>query len=199
MAIQQYKALVLVVTAVLALFAASPAIQQFTIAPQTTNLTELSILGSYHNSTYPYNITVGHYYPLYLDVANHLGYCAYYMIEVKFRNQTQSAPNAFNQTSSNLPSLADISFCLANNQALELPMNISFYYVLNQNQRLGLNMEDVIVNGFSLSVSQTTITWDSQRMGYYGNLFLELWIFNETTNAFQYNQRFVSLWLNMTT
>ena len=42
------------------------------------------------------------------------------------------------------------------------------------------------------------IAWDPQRMGYYGNVFFELWIFNDTANAFQYNQRYVSLWLNMT-
>ncbi|MGA2385830.1 MAG: DUF1616 domain-containing protein [Candidatus Bathyarchaeia archaeon] len=200
MATQQYKTLILVVTVFLALFTASPAIQRLTIVPQTTHLTELSILGAYHNATYPYNGTIGQNYPLYIDVDNNLGSFAYYQIEVKFRNQTQSAPNSFNQTSSNLPSLGNISFCVANNEALELPINVSFFFYFmpdlkNINQ---LDMKNVILNGFPLSLSSTTITWDSQRNGFYGNLFFELWIFNDTTNTFQYDQRYVSLWLNMT-
>lgn len=198
MVTQKYKTLILVATMVLALFTASPAIQRLAIAPQTTHLTELSILGAYHNATYPFNVTAGQNYPLYIDVDNHLGFFAYYQIEVKFRNQTQSAPNSFNQTSSNLPSLGNIPFCVANNQALELPFNVSFYFLPDQNNGDRLDMQNVILNVFSLSLSSTTIAWDSQRNGFYGNLFFELWIFNDTANAFQYDQRYVSLWLNMT-
>lgn len=74
MALQQYKTLFLVVTVVLSLFVASPAIQRLVAVPQTTtHFTELSIFGSYNNATYPYNITVGQNYRLYLNVTNHLG------------------------------------------------------------------------------------------------------------------------------
>jgi len=112
---------------------------------------------------------------------------------VKFRNQTQSAPDSFNHTSSDLSSLGKISFIVANNEAMQLPIDISFQYKLDGNNKDQLDMQNIIVNGFSLSVSPTTIAWDPQRIGYYGNLFFELWIFNDTTNAFQYNQRYVSL------
>ncbi len=199
MPLQKYKTLLLVVTVVLALFVASPAIKQLVAAPQTIPLTELSIFGAYHNATYPYNITVGQNYQLYLNVDNHLGSCAYYQIEVKFRNETQSAPDSFNDTNSNLPSLGDISFCVANNQALQLPITLSFQYQVDGNNPNQLDMQSIIVNGFSLSVSPTTIAWDPQNLGFYGNVFFELWVFNDSANAFQYNQRYVSLWLNMTT
>jgi uncharacterized membrane protein len=198
MALQQYKTLFLVVTLVLALFIASPAIRQLAVAPQMTSLTELSLFGPYQNATYPYNVTVGQNYPLYINVANHLGTTAYYLIEVKFRNQTQSAPDSFNHTSSNLQSLGNIAFCVANNQALQLPVNVSFRYQLDGYTENRLDMQDVIVNGFPLSVSSTNIAWDPQNLGYFGNLIFELWIFNDTNNAFQYNQRYVSLWLNLT-
>ena len=128
MPIQQYKTTILVVTIVLALFAASPAIQRLVVAPQTAGLTELSVLGSYQNATYPFNVTSGQNYPLYLKIDNHLGSCAYYLIEVKFRNETQSAPNSFTQTPSALPSLGNLSVCVANNQTIELPITVSFYY-----------------------------------------------------------------------
>src|SRR5208283_518734 len=157
MALQQYKTLFLVVTLVLALFIASPAIQQLAVAPQTMSLTELSLFGPYQNTTYPYNATIGQNYPLYINVANHLGTTAYYLIEVKFRNQTQSAPDSFNHTSSDLQSLGNIAFCVANNQALQLPVNVSFQYQLDSYVENQLDMQNIIVNGFPLSVSSTTI------------------------------------------
>lgn len=199
MAVRQYKTLLLIVTVVLALFVASPAIKQLVALPQTTPLTELSIFGAYQNATYPYNVTAGQNYQLYLNVDNRLGYCAYYQIEVKFANETQSVPDSFNYTDSELPSLGDISFCVANNQALQLPVGISFQYQLDANNPNLLDMQNIAVNGFPLSLSSTTIAWDPQNLGYYGNVLFELWLFNNTANAFQYNERYVSLWLNMTT
>jgi uncharacterized membrane protein len=190
--------LLLVVTIVSALFVASPAIQQLLLVyPQTVHLTEFSLLGPYHNATYPYNVTVGKNYRLYLDVGNRLGSCAYYLVQVKFRNQTQSAPDSFNHTSSNQPSLDSISFFVADKETLELPIDISFQYKLGEN-KTELDMQNIILNGTVLKAN-TPIVWDSQRKGFYGNLFFELWIFNDTLNVFQYHQRYVSLWLNMST
>lgn len=198
MPIQNYRSLILVVTVVLALIVASPAIQQVALTSSTTPLTELSIFGSYHNATYPFNVTVGQSYTLYLNVHNRLGSSTYYMVEVKFRNETQSAPDGFSQTNSALPSLGNISFCVANNQELELPITVSFVYNLDSNNPNQLDMQTMAVDGFPLSLSQTTISWDPQDAGFYGNLFFELWVFNNTANAFQYNQRYVNLWLNLT-
>lgn len=193
MPVQQYKTLILVVMVVLALFAASPALQQLVLVPQKTHLTEFSVLGPYHNATYPFDVASGEKQALFLDVTNHLGSCAYYQVEVKFRNETQSAPDSFNKTNSALSSLGDIPFCLADNQTIELPVTVSFSYNISNE---ALNMQKIIVNGFSISTNSTTIAWDPRNAGYYGNLFLELWVYNETANAFQYNQRYVSLWLD---
>jgi len=128
MALHQYKTLLLVATVVLALFVATPAIQQVIVTPPSQPLTEFSILGPYHNATYPYNITSYRDFRLYFDTTNHLGSTAYYNIEVKFRNETQSTPDTFNRTSSNQPSLGDILFFAADKQTIELPMNISLQY-----------------------------------------------------------------------
>ena len=194
MPFQQYKTLILVVLVVLAFFAVSPALQQLALVPQTTHLTEFSVLGSYRNATYPFNVSSGEEQSLFLDVTNHLGSCAYYQIEVKFRNETQPAPDSFNKTNSALPSLAEFPFCLADNQTIELPVTVSFSYNISNT---ALNMHEIIVNGFPISTNLPTIAWDTKNSGYYGNLFFELWAYNETTNAFQYNQRYVSLWLNL--
>ena len=84
------------VTAVLALLVASPALQQVLVYPRTEFFTELSLLGPWSMAeNYPYNITNGENYSVFLGVANQLGSCAYYQVEVKFRNETQSAPDSF--------------------------------------------------------------------------------------------------------
>ena len=196
MAAQNSKTIILIVTVVLALFAASPAIQQVALSPQPASATEISLLGSYHNSTYPFNVTAGQNYLLYLDVTDHSGPCSYYTLEVKFRNATQPAPDSFAKTSSALPSLVDMPFCLDSNQAFELPITISLSYT-DSNVPNTLEMQSLVVNGFSIVVAQTTLSWDAKNGGYYGNLFFELWIFNGTTNSFQYDQRYVSLWFNL--
>ena len=124
----------------------------FLVFPQTTYLTEFSLLGPYHNATYPYNVTVGKNYRLYLDVENRLGSCAYYLIQVKFRNQTQSAPDSFNHTNSNQPSLGNITFFVADKETLELPIDISFQYKLGENNT-ELDMQNIILNGTVLNAN----------------------------------------------
>ena len=197
MGLQQYKVLLLVVTAVSALFIASPALQQLLVIPQTDYLTELSLMGPYHNATYPSNVAVDENYHIYLNVENHLGSCSYYIMQMKFRNQTQSAPDSFNHTNSDQPFLGSISFFVADKGTLELPINISFQYKIDENITDQLDMQTITLNGTVLNANRITIAWDSQRKGFYGNLFFELWIFNGTVNAFQYHQRYVSLWLKM--
>lgn len=198
MGLQNYKALFLVVTAVLALLVASPALEQLVFVPQTDHITELSLLGPYQNATYPSNVTAGENYRLYLDVANHLGSCAYYTMQIKFRNQTQSGPDSFNHTSSKLPPLGTISFLVADEGKLQLPIDVSFQYGRNPNITSRLDMQSITLNGAVLNADTTTIAWNIEKNGFYGNLFFELWIFNDTSNAFQYHQRYVSLWLKMT-
>ena len=196
MGLQQYRALLLIVTAVSALFIASPAIQKLVFFPQTDFFTELSLSGPYNNATYPSNITVGENYRLYLNVDNHLGSCAYYVIETKFGNQTQSLPDSFNHTNSVLPSLGDITFFVADNESLQLPIDVSFQYKIDTNNSRQLDMQNITLNGATMT-DPTTIAWNPDKSGFYGNLFFELWLYNDTTNALQYHQRYVSLWLKM--
>lgn len=194
MSLHQYKALILIVTAVSALLIASPVIQQFIAYSQTDYLTELSLFGPYHNATYPYNIVSDNAYQFYLDVTNHLGSSTYYVIEVKFRNQTQSSADSFNHSSSELPPLSQITFFAADKQTVELPFTVTFNYHLKNMQ---IEFSEITINGFPIKFKSTSIVWDSQRNGFFGNLFFELWIFNGTVGSFQYNQRYVSLWFKL--
>lgn len=210
MELQEIKVLLLIVIAVSALLVASPALQRLLVYPQTEFFTELGLLGPGHSTeNYPYNITQGQTYRVSLEITNHLGSCAYYQVYVKFRNQTQSAPDNFNRTSSSLPSLYNINAFVADKEVWELPINFSFEYttsnvtVVENNgtlvQRLPqVDFRSLRLNGADLNLENCVSLWDPQSNEFYGQLVFELWIYNSTLNQFEYNERFVDLRLNMT-
>jgi uncharacterized membrane protein len=192
------KAILIVSIAVLALLVASPALQRLLVFPQTDSFTELWLLSSQQSAqNYPFNITQNKNYNVTLGVGNNLGNFAYYLVEVKFRNETQPAADSFKFTPSSLPSLYNITVFVANKGIWEQPLNFSFNYTYDNNLSL-VNFNDLILNGVTLNLKGNSASWDSEKNEFVGNLFFELWIYNSTIGSFQYNDRFVSLFLNMT-
>jgi hypothetical protein len=188
----------IVVTAVLTLLVASPALSYVLVYPRTEFFTELWLLGPEHMAEdYPFNVSRGQSYSVYLGVGNQLGYCAYYVVEVKFRNESQPAPDSFNQTSSGLPSLFNVTAFVADEGSWELPVTVSFDYGFNQS---GLEVEfhDMRFNDVVLDLGGLKTAWNSTTSRFYGNLLFELWLFNATSSSFQYHERYVDLKLNMT-
>ena len=201
MILQQYKALFVIVTAVLALLVASPALQRVLIYPQTEFFTEMWLLGPGHMAEdFPFNITRNQTYSVFLGVGNHLGRCVYYVVEVKFRNQTQPAPDSFNRTASGLPSLYEFNVFVADKESLELPLSFSFdYNESSYNETLSqVSFSSMVLNGALVDLRGCSAVWDSQTSRFFGNLFFELWIYNGALNSFQYHERFTDLKFNMT-
>ncbi len=224
--LQKYTVLFVVVTAVLALLVASPALQRVLVYPQTEFFTELGLLGPGHMAeNYPYNITRNQNYNLFLGVANHLGSVAYYVVEVKFRNETQSAPDSFNHTSGSVPALYSIPVFVADKESHELPISFAFDYSFQNVTRvvysnvtvpsgpgenatiqqvaenvtvLQANFNSLKFNDATLSLQGYSSDWNSTTSEFYGNLIFELWIYNSTTSGFQYHDRFVDLKFDMT-
>jgi hypothetical protein len=199
--LQEYKALFLVITGVLALLVASPALQRLLVYPQTEFFTEMWLLGPGHIAEdYPFNITRSQSYDVFLGLANHLGQCAYYVVEVKFRNQTQSAVDSFNRTASSLPPLYSFNIFVPDEESFELPLSFSFDYVSdNYNETfLQVSFGSMVLNEVALDLRGCSTVWDAETNSFFGNLFFELWIHNDTTGDFQYHERSVGLPLNMT-
>jgi len=198
MSLHEYRVLFVAVTGILALVVASPALSRLLVLPRTEFFTEFWILGPNHMAEdYPFNISRNQNYSVFLGIGNRLGYCAYYLVEVKFRNQTQSTPDSFNRTPSSLPSLFNITAFVADEAVWELPFQFSFDYVwdegLSRVDFLGLWLNDVWLN-----MTDYTVSWDPDKREFRGFLFLELWLYNVSSNVFQYHGRFVGLRLNMT-
>jgi uncharacterized membrane protein len=144
---------------------------------------------------YPFNVSVNESYYVYVGVGNHLGRSAYYRIYVKFRNQTQQLPNFTMAEPSTLPPLYEFSLVVSDGNVWEAPLTFAFENVLLQ-QNFSL-VQSISINGLIFPVNCTS-TWDSDRNGFYYQMFFELWLYNVTSRSFQYHNRFVGLWLNMT-
>ena len=198
MSLHECRVLFVVVTGILALLAASPALSRLLVLPRTEFFTELWVLGPNRMAEdYPFNISRGHNYSVFLGIGNRLGYCGYYLVEVKFRNRTQSAPDSFNRTPSSLPSLFNIAAFVEDEAVWELPLQFSFDYVWDE----GLSKVDFLglrLNGVWLNMTDYTVSWDPDKREFRGFLFFELWLYNVSSNVFQYHGRFVGLRLNMT-
>jgi len=192
MSSQRNIALIVIICVVGVLLVVSPFLQQLTIAPQNEPFSEMALFSSNHRTNYPSNATSGETYDLIIEVTNQLGYDADYTIEVKFRNTTQPGPDSFNHTSSSLPALESFRVSANNNQTVEVPLEVSFQFSpTGYVDLLTLNNKP-----YPLS---TQLEYDIERNNYYGNLFFELWVYNQTTSRLEYHERYLSLWLKMNT
>jgi len=198
--LQKYKALFFVVIAVLALFVASPALQKILVYPQTEFFTEMWLLGPAHNAEgYPHDIAKNGGYSVYLGLANHLGSCAYYLVEVKFRNETQPEADTFNRTFSTQPVLYNMTAFVADKETWEVPLSFSFdYYNASDANVTKINFSSLKLNDVSLSLQGYSSIWNLTRHDFYGSLSFELWIYNSTISSYQYHERFLTLRFNMT-
>lgn len=202
MGIGKYAVTFFVVVAIVALLVASPALSRVLVYPRTEFFSEMWILGSNHTAEdYPFNVSSGQNYDIYLGIGNQLGYCAYYQVEVKFRNESQSMPSSLgaveNRVPSDLPSLFNVSAFVADQGSWELPISFGFDYVYNANANV-VGFESLKFNGNVLSLAGESTVWNGTTSRFYGDLVFELWLYNSSSRSFGYHDRFVDLKLNLT-
>jgi hypothetical protein len=114
---------------------------------------------------------------------------------VKFRNQTESLPNATAGTPSPLPALYEYRFFVKDSGIWEAPLEFSFSQIsISENRCL---VETLTINDVAFRVDKL-VTWDLNYTGFYYQLFIELWRYNVESEVFEFHNRFVSRWLNMT-
>lgn len=141
---------------------------------------------------YPFIVGVGEEYSVYVGVGNHMGGSENYMVYVKFRNQTHPLPNS---KSSPLPPLYEFQFSVADGEKWEELLRFKFLEVLRHADPV--RVRKMLVNNVILEMDSST-RWDSKYSGFYFQLFFELWLYNKASQSFQYHNRFVGIWLNMT-
>jgi hypothetical protein len=173
-----------------------PSLVLFVHLPGGERFSELYVLGPGHMAEeYPFNVGAGVDYSVLLGVGNHLGGSASYQVVVKMRNATEPLPNATSGVPSPLPMLYTYDVFLAEGQTWEEALVFRFDDVA-----FGVNalsVDRIRVNNAWANVNETAV-WDEVNSGYYYQVFVELWLYNATGNRFGFHNRFVSLWLNMT-
>ena len=196
MKLEDYKVIFVAVGLVGILLFASPGLALVLHLPAGEKFSELYILGPRHMAEdYPFNVTEGVNYLVYVGVGNHMGSSTYYVVYVKFRNETEPLPNATTGTPSVLAPLYAYRLFLRDNETSEFPLTFSFSSVsFSDNQS---TVGNLVINGIQHSVSNSVL-WDAGYSGYYYQVFVELWIYNVESDAFTFHNRFVSRWLNMT-
>lgn len=196
MDLREYEVALIVVTAIVALIVASPALSRILVFPRTEFFTEMWLLGPNNTAeNYPFNLTSGQNYTVNLGLANSLGSAAYYVVEVKFRNETEPGPT--NSTASSLPSLFNITAFVADQGSWQIPLTFGFNYSVNESVPL-VSFYNMTFNDVTLDLTGQAAAYNTTRSGFYGNLFFELWLYDTTLNSLEFNQRSVWLWLNMT-
>lgn len=202
MNVREYGVLFWVVVGILALLVASPALSRLLVYPRTEFFTELWLLDANHGTEeYPANISRGENYSVFLGVGNRLGYCASYVVQVKFRNQTQPAPTSFGPVEERVPSslrsLFDVRVFVADDQVWEMPLTVSFDYGFNETL-MRVELTSFSVNGATVDLDGNMVVSDAVSGELRGFLFFELWLYDAAVDGFRYHGRFLQLSLNMT-
>ena len=197
MKFQDYRTVFQVGSLALVLLAASPALSLIVSFPRSgESFSELWLLGPNHMAeNFPFNVQAGEENSLFLGVGNHLGNSAYYLVYVKFRNQTQPLPNSISSEPSSLPSIHEFQFLLADGDVWETPVTFEILDASVEGDSMVVKSVSVNDRAFQVDCSST---WDSENKGFSFQLFFELWVYNSERSSFQFHDRFVGIWLNMT-
>lgn len=194
MDLKDYRNLFAVCSLVLSFFAITPALNLFVSFSVEEPFSELSILGPTHMAKdYPFDVRVNSEESLFVTVSNHMGESIYYMVYVKFRNQTQSFPS--DAMPSSLAPLYELRVFLLDGEQWEGIIRVKFLEVMRDGDVV--RVRKMLVNNVIFEVDSSS-TWDSNYSGFYFQLFFELWTYGASSRSFKYHDRFVGVWLNMT-
>jgi len=196
MRLDDYRVVFAAVGLIGLLLIATPTLSAFLQLPSGEKFSELWVLGPGRMAEgYPFNVEAGQNYTVYVGVGNHMASSVYYVLYVKFRNQTEPLPNSTDGTPSPLPPLYEYRAIIPDGEVWEASLTFSFPHVSRfENECL---VEALAINDVTFAVDKPAM-WDVNGTGYYYQLFLELWIYSLESESFQFHNRFVGIWLNMT-
>jgi hypothetical protein len=159
----------------------SPTLAAVVTFPEGEKFSELWVLGPNRMAEgYPFNVSAGEVYKVYLGVGNHMGDLSYYRVYVKFRNQSEPLPNSTAGVPSSLEPVFEYNVFLRNNETWERELSFSFE---------GLSFEGnvnrvskVLVDGYAVDVNKIAVKNETEN-GFYHELFFELWVYNATVSG----------------
>ena len=186
--LDDYKIFFVVLGLMTILLFASPTLALVFRLPGGERFSELWILGPNHMAeNYVFDVNEGETHLVYVGIGNHMGSSSYYVLYVKLRNQTEPLPNATLGTPSPLQPLFEYRVFLQDGKNWEAPLNFSLSnIVFSGNQSL---VENLTINNTTFRVDKAA-TNDPANNGYYYQLLIELWIYNQESDQIEFHNRF---------
>ena len=178
------------------LLLASPTLSLILHLPSGERFSELWVLGPSHMAEdYPFDVGADESLLVHVGVGNHMGSSVYYVAYVKFRNQSEALPDSTAGTPSPVSPLCEYRVFLRDGEIWEAPLTFSFSGVsFFENQSL---VTSFIVDDYAFGVDKSAL-WDGENNGYFYQVFIELWIYEAESDDFEFHNRFVGVWVNMT-
>ena len=180
---------------VLSLIILSPTLAMVIPSPSGERFSELWLLGSDHMlAYYPFNVSAGETYKVYLGINNQMGNLSYYRVNVKLRNESEPLPNSTMGLPSPLEPIFEYNVFLRNNETWEREVLFSFAAVSFEGDVC--RVSKVLIGEHAVDVSKIAV-WNETSNAFYYELFFELWIYDPAGSGFQFHNRDVGFWLNM--
>lgn len=196
MKLEDYKIVLAAVGLIGVLLFAAPTISIFVHLPAGEQFSELYVLNSDHTAgNYPFSLAEGQSSTVYVGVTNNMGSSEYYVLFVKFRNETDLLPNSTLGAPSPLGPLYEYRVFVQDNQTWENPLTFSVSGTSASATQSSI--KTLTINNVAFDVNKLA-NWNVNATGFYYQLFLELWRYNPQSNSVQYDNRFVGLYLNLT-
>jgi hypothetical protein len=194
MRLNEYRTLFIAMVLIGSLLIATPVLSTVLTLPGVPPFSEMYLLGSTQKfADYPYNVTAGSNYTVYLGVANHELASKYYLVTVKFADNNASLPNIVNKTSSPLSSLYETRFSLQDGETFQQNFTFAFSETTFANNQSSVFA--VQFNGYTFDVNATSQVNPSSGGCLYWVIF-ELWMYNPNSKSFEYTNQYLALQLN---
>ena len=212
MNLKQYRAVFLVITVALTIFAAYPMLAVVVNLPDTSEkFSEIWLLDQEHTTAgYPFNVTTEETYRIFAALGNQMGSSEYYRVYMKFGNTTQILLNESSPIS--LPPLSEFRALVGDEASWESPVDFEFQntvitnYTLWEaanftrivfNENTTMSVENIVINGAVFPVNVAT-RYDFGNRGFYFRLAFELWHYDIAKGDFSFQDSIVGLRFNMT-
>ena len=204
MNLEDYRILFIVVTLGLALIAASPAIALVvSFEDSSEQFSEFWLLDSNHAvEDYPFNVSAGEMYSVFVAAGNHMGSPEYYKVYVKFGNITQLDFNSSKPSS--LPPLYEMQGFAGDGESWESLVTFGFQDLSLMDNATNytprddvLSVNEVIINEIAFPVDAHT-SWDAENGGFRFRLSFELGHYDHVSKSFMFHNYVIGLPLNMT-
>jgi len=197
MNLEDYRTIFVTSSLILIMIATVPALSLIVSFPGgEKSFSELWILGPTNMAeNYPLNVRANESFNVFVGMSNHMRVSSYYLIYAKFRNQTEPLPNVTASKPSPLTPFYEFRAFVSDGETWEAPFTFIISKVSNNNNSMFI---DCLSVNDMVFVVNSSARWDSKLKGFYFQLVFELWLYNVSLQRFQFHDRYVGIWLNVT-